>query len=361
MTHQFFVEPEVFLLGYTTVNTQGVVDYLEASGNEEFLETLDQAQKSGVEPAEALISLYAKLCYKSLTLGHNDNLSRIRDIKNNIEGIFKQAHGSVTEHVGINFVVTNCSRVFTHEQVRHRVGSAYSQTSGRYCAISPGSLQVVWDPILEGCEDLAIQQIKNTERLIYLMECQKGLRIPPPDHPDAPADKWYNNYTYEPEVTDEAERLKWQWIRNPDADFNRKKKLTSAFRRFAPNGQSNEIGMSLNIRTIRHTILMRTSRYAEWEIRKIYESIYRLVKDKFPLLFADAREEVIDGIVEVTGMKMNPYDKDIAEYSNLELAAELNRRGIGVNYEDAIRDNLIPADSCPEEPKGSAAEEEGSS
>ena len=38
-------------------------------------------------------------------------------------------------------------------------------------------------------------------------------------------------------------------------DFAHKKAATSALRRLAPNGQSNEMGMTQNLRTLRHTIL----------------------------------------------------------------------------------------------------------
>ena len=36
---------------------------------------------------EVLVSMMAKLCYKSLTLGHNDNITRVRDVRSNIRYI----------------------------------------------------------------------------------------------------------------------------------------------------------------------------------------------------------------------------------------------------------------------------------
>ena len=92
-------------------------------------------------------------------------------------------------------------------------------------------------------------------------------------------------------------------------DFSRKKKITSALRRLLPNGQSNELGLSLNLRALRHTVQVRTSRHAEWEIREVFGQIYRLVKARFPLIFTGAKEEAFDGLVEVSGMKLQPYEK----------------------------------------------------
>ena len=83
-------------------------------------------------------------------------------------------------------------------------------------------------------------------------------------------------------------------------DFNLKKKLTSALRRILPNGQANEIGFTLNLRSLRHTITMRTNRHAEWEIRCIFNQIYDLVREKYPAIFSDAKTEEIDNLKEVT-------------------------------------------------------------
>lgn len=342
---QRFVEPKVFLVGATALDVVGVRDYLEYSGNSDFLDAIGRAANDDVKPAEILISMYAKLCYKSLSIGQNANLTAVRDIKGNLAGIFKQAHGSCLEHVSVNFIVTDCSRVFTHEQVRHRVGSAYSQTSGRYCRIDLGGLRVVWDPILDGCEEEAIAAIEAIEKSIYLMECKKGLREPP-EGSNAEMEDCFDGTT-------KVEKPELMWApKTKGVDFNHKKKLTSAFRRFAPNGQSNEIGMTLNIRTIRHAILMRTSRYAEREIRLVYNQIYRLMKDKYPLLFADSKERTVDDLVEVYGMKMNPYERQLEDHELSDLEIELRNRGYVTYASDYVDDEK------DEVPVGSGAEEE---
>lgn len=90
-------------------------------------------------------------------------------------------------------------------------------------------------------------------------------------------------------------------------------KLTSAIRRIAPNGQSNEMGFSVNLRALRHIVMMRTGRHAEWEIRNIFAQVYNLLKDKYPFVFHGAKEQIVDGIVEVSGMKMQPYEMTAEE------------------------------------------------
>lgn len=252
--------PKVYLVGYTSVDLAALKGYLTDTDQLEFLEDITQAEQDGLNSGEILCSFYAKACYASLTTKKNKNITRTRSIKDNITGILDSGHGSVLEHCNLNFMITDCSRVFTHEMVRHRAGTAFSQTSGRY--VRTDELNVVIDPILSPASDL-------------VEECREYL------------EKWYHKM---------EDRLKIADV----TDFTTKKKLTSAMRRMLPNGQANEIGVSINIRALRHTIETRTNEHAEWEIRYIYNQIYKLVKNKYPAMFCDAKEETLDDLLQVT-------------------------------------------------------------
>jgi thymidylate synthase (FAD) len=254
------VLPKTYLTGYTSLNREGIVSYLADTGQDDFVSEIDAAYKEGLSDGEVLCSFYAKLCYASLVLGKNNNITKTRAIYDNILATVDSGHGSVFEHCQLNFVVTNCSRVFTHELVRHRVGSAFSQTSGRY--VRTDSISFVHDPIL----DVAREEIEETLRFI---------------------EQQYKKIEEKIGIKDMK-------------DFGRKKKITSAMRRILPNGQGNEIGFSLNLRSLRHLITLRTSRHAEWEIRVIFNQVYDLISAKYPAIFADAKTEVIDGLREIT-------------------------------------------------------------
>ena len=307
-----FVLPKTFMLGYSEVNMAGLKEYLEYTKQTDFLTSLTEAMEAGVSAAECLISFYAKLCYKSLVIGKNSNLKRVRDIPDNIASIITTAHMSVFEHVSMNFVVTDCSRVYTHEQVRHRQGTNDSQTSGRYCRLD--SIDLVFDPILEPARDLWEEHLGLTEELVYLTECRLGLRKPNPEYPDAKPEKCLprgnlNGYGSPAEA----------WVPDDQFDFTKRKQITSAIRRIAPNGQANEMGMTLNVRALRHTILLRTQRFAEWEIRVIFAQIFELVQAKFPLLFKDARVRTVAGLPEVYGLKRQPHDLDANSPAAMQL------------------------------------------
>lgn len=270
MTPSRFVKPSVYLLGFTEVDDAELTRYLKDTGNDEFMILYRNALDMGVKSAECLASFFAKLCYSSLSLGKNDNITQTRDIPANLAACFSHGHSSVFGHINFNFVITNCSRVFTHELVRHHVGTEYSQTSGRY--VRTEQIKVVWDPILDPIQ-------KDIEATLDYLQIK------------------YRNACEDMKLND------------PKQSFDYKKKVTSALRRiFLPNGIANEIGFTLNVRAARHIIQMRTSGHAEWEIRYVFAQIFEILSKNYPLLFADARVRMVDDLPEVYGMRTTPYE-----------------------------------------------------
>jgi thymidylate synthase (FAD) len=266
------------------------------------------------------------MCYKSLVLGKNSNVKRVRDVRANLEGCHDTGHGSVFEHCQLNFIVTNCSRVYTHEQVRHRTGWAYSQTSGRYCRLD--SIDLVWSDLLDPVKDLWLAHLEKTEDLVYLTECRLGLRKPSAAKPTEPPERYMDVR----DVYDASAAEEFKWVPDDSFDFDRRKAITSAIRRIAPNGQANEIGMSCNIRALRQVVQVRTQRFAETEIRDVYAQVYHLVAAEFPTIFYKARTRLVDGLPEVYGMKMNPFDlsaddpKSLFYFPTSALKGEIDRR-----------------------------------
>lgn len=273
------VTPKVYFVGETKLREGGLQAFLEDSGNMEFMNYVEHARADGLSDSAIIMSCFAKLCYASLSLGHNANITRVRGIEDNIKAVFDSGHGSILEHIQFNFIINNCSRVFTHELVRHRVGTAFSQTSGRYCRLD--DIDLVFDPILEPVRE-------------DIMELQLVLEM-----------------AY-------ANMVRTLGLDN-EKDFDKKKKITSALRRIAPNGQANQMAFSLNLRTLRHTVMARTARHAEWEIRNIFVQIYRLIKTEYPLFFHGAQEGFVENEFEISGMKIQPWEKSLCDYTPAEL------------------------------------------
>lgn len=255
------VTPETYFVGATAANFDELRRYLEDTDQMEFWDAMGSAQMEGLSDGEILISYYAKLCYAALTTKKNENISKVRNIHDNLIGVIASGHGSCWEHCYLNFTVTNCSRVFTHELVRHRTGTSFSQTSGRY--VRADRLDLVIDPILDPIN-------------VEITDLQEDL------------EDWY------------AAAVERMGLNDPQMPFDKKKKITSALRRLLPNGQANEIGFGVNLRSLRNLIVLRTSRHAEWEIRLIFNQIADLVRTKYPTLFEDETRTMIDRLYEIT-------------------------------------------------------------
>ncbi len=248
-----FVKPKVFLIGESRVIEDGLQAYLEHVGVPDW--TTDAPSD-----AERLCEVYGRLCYRSFAPRLNPNVSRVREGNANYLGnILRVGHGSVLEHAVLNFVLADVSRVFTHELVRHRAGSAFSQESLRFVRLTTLSAYVPTH-IEENEQAMTIYG----RTLEQLEEVQKELA---------------ETYAIEDEKA-----------------FERKKKLTSAFRRLAPEGVATTIGWSCNFRTLRHVIEMRTAPDAEEEIRYVFGLVFNTVKDRYPSLLGDYEVTEVDGL-----------------------------------------------------------------
>lgn len=159
---------------------------------------------------------------------------------------------SVLEHANIGFIIKDGSRVFTHEQVRHRAGVAYSQESLRF--------------------------VRLTTLKYYLPTCIA-------ENEEA-RQLFHEAFNQMEQWQEKLERIFAKDLA-PEAPFSRKKELTSAFRRIAPDGLATSIMVTANVRAIRHMIAMRTSPHAEEEIRLIYGQIADICQQRWPNFFQD--------------------------------------------------------------------------
>ena len=207
--------------------------------------------------AEQLIETAGRICYKSYEPGLNPNVTKIRvESADYFRNIIAKGDGSVMEHSTVSFALLNVSRVMTHEIVRHRVGTAFSQESLRY--VRPKDIGLWVPPELNEEQSELLQKIFG--------QAEEGYRL------------------LEKTV---------DWDKVP---FDLKKRLTSAFRRILPDGMATNIIFTANHRTLRWLIEMRTDPAAEVEIRMVFDQIAQILKRDYPLLYQDfVRTELPDG------------------------------------------------------------------
>lgn len=252
-------KPKVFLVAETEINISGWNLYFDEIGAKNF--QFDY----GVSGSECLTEGMGRMCYRSFEAGLNINIKKVREGNSKYIGnIIKSKHGSVMEHASVSFIFHNVSRVFTHELVRHRAGCAMSQESLRYVRLTDLGL---WLP------ECIEKNHKIVEMFETTFESLEKLQL-------AMAD------AYE--------------LDSPDVNFDRKKKVTSAMRRLAPIGLSTSIGFTMNHRALRHILVMRTSRHAEEEMRKVFSVVGAICKSKWPNLYQDMIPKVVDNHLEFT-------------------------------------------------------------
>jgi thymidylate synthase (FAD) len=241
--------PSVHLIARPSIDVAAMRDYLDAVGG---LSWLDRRQAESVdEPnaAEMLIEFCGRVCYRSWEPGLNKNVTRVRTDQHEYLGnLLSSLHGSVLEHANYTFAFRNVSRVFTHELVRHRAGSAFSQESLRYVRLTDIGFRV--PPALEPIRDQVISLVEQLEE--FQVSAAEALGL---DDEGVP--------------------------------FSVKKEVTSALRRLAPIGLSTDIIWTANIRTLRHVIEMRTSPGAEEELRLVFGRVAEMMRVEAPSLFQD--------------------------------------------------------------------------
>jgi thymidylate synthase (FAD) len=199
----------------------------------------------------------------------------------NADGTFGDgpAHGSVLEHANFSFIVTGAGRGFSHEQVRHRAGWAYSQLSTRYCDFErEESVDGTWDPgftvpplgqlssrTCEFIENAYKAALENYKQTLHFIE-----------------DDLSTNKNFTEKLSKYPEKERKRMLR---------KAARGAARDVLPNGTEAIIVMTANARAIWNTIYLRANEHAEAEIRDVYVQIARIMEKEMPAVFKGLRYE----------------------------------------------------------------------
>jgi thymidylate synthase (FAD) len=241
--------PQVFLIARPSIDLEGMRGYLADVGGESWLERRLTEAEGPPNAGELLVEFGGRACYRSWEPGLNPNVTKVRtDRGEYFANILRSGHGSVLEHASYSFAIRDCSRVFTHELVRHRAGSAFSQESLRYVRLTDIGFRV--PPALEPVRERVLAIVEQLEEFQVSAARELG-------------------------------------IDSEGVPFHVKKEVTSALRRLAPIGLSTDIVWTANVRTLRHVIEMRTAEGAEEELRLVFDRIARIMRREAPNLFQD--------------------------------------------------------------------------
>jgi thymidylate synthase (FAD) len=226
--------------------TEGMEDFLREA-------RLTWVETSEATPAERLIEFAGRICYMSFgtrqhRIGHSDYISNL----------IAQGHESVLEHACWTVLLSDVSRAFTHQLVRHRVGFSFSQLSQQYHDESDADFVA---PFGLDASPLA------------LTEWQEAISA---------AQKAYNAI---------KETLK------ADPNLNNKeanRALRSAARSILPNATATKIVVTANARSIRNFLLQRGAIEGDYEMRAVSKLLYDMMLIEAPSIVADFECKELD-------------------------------------------------------------------
>lgn len=279
-------KPKVYLIARPAIVEDGFRQFLD----DQKLEWPTDTQ--GVKDAERLVELAGRCCYMSFgkKAASRSNRRYIQNLLGREEdGGFKPgpAHGSVCEHPCWSFLIVGAGRGFSHEQVRHRAGWAYSQLSTRYCDFEREEEEGTWDPgfcipTLAQLSDDTAAAMENKLRESQQAYCEM-LHLIERD--------LQNNKQLMEELSEYDERTGKRMLR---------KAARGAARDILPIATEAIMVMSANARAIWNCVYLRGNEHAEAVIRDIYVQISRIMEIEMPALFYGIRYEMCwDGTEQV--------------------------------------------------------------
>jgi thymidylate synthase (FAD) len=207
----------------------------------------DEAQlwkRSPATQAEGLIEFSGRICY--MAFGSRQSSKSNGEY---IENLIRQGHESVLEHVSWTFLLTNISRAFTHQLVRHRVGFSFSQLS---------------------------QQYHDESEAHFLMP--EGLS----EFPRA-AEAW----RAATEAAMGAYREILSGLLPQKVAKEKLRAIRTAARSVLPNATETKIVVTANARAIRHFLDVRGSIEGDIEMRCVSQLLYSMVLSDAPALVQD--------------------------------------------------------------------------
>lgn len=270
------LEPKVYLIAKTTLNVDGIEQFLK----EQDLAWPTESLRHDGDPmgAEQLTELAGRCCYMSFgqKAGSKSNRAYLDNLLGRLpDGGFRDgpAHGSVLEHANFSFLVVGAGRGFSHEQVRHRAGFAYSQLSTRYCDFERDEAsEGTWDP---GFTIPPLGQLGSSTTQAII------------DSHRAALDAYKNILVMIEHDLQQNPEFMAELSKYPEKERSRmlRKAARGASRDSLPNGTEAIMVMTANARAIWNTGYLRASEHAEAEIRSVWVQIMKIMEKQMPSVF----------------------------------------------------------------------------
>jgi thymidylate synthase (FAD) len=228
---RIFHKPTVHLIAETKVNDVELEKWLDLRG----FTFLSDAPSN----ADGLAENGGRLCYLSYNPDKRRHAGPGQNARYLDRTVREMGHGSITEHASFTFLIDDVSRNLTHELVRHRVGTAFSQASTRYIDQLESYLGWYVPPEIAAIPDLFARWLDGIEILAKLYQ-------------------------------DSFDRL--------SAMGMEKKRARSLARHCLLGSAGTAIQFSVNVRELNHIFGLRGAGGADDEIRRLAVAMWEKVK-----------------------------------------------------------------------------------
>lgn len=236
----------------------------------------------------------ARLCYSSASIEELRDKVTPENAEKFLNMILEIGHGSILEHSSITFGIEGVSRSLTHQLVRHRIGSSYSQKSQRY--VSEGQFEYVIPKPIAKYDYLKEDYIRCMERLQEdYNDITYGLLIE--------QIKEYLATGHSDEKVEEA--IANECTREEIAQLFKEsnKKLYSKFEKIAienaryvlPNACETKIQVTMNVRALFNFFKERLCDRAQEEIRDMAFEMWKACMEIAPTIFKYAVPTCVHG------------------------------------------------------------------
>lgn len=236
----------------------------------------------------------ARLCYSSASIEELKDKVTPEDAEKFLKMILEIGHGSILEHSSITFGIEGVSRSLTHQLVRHRVGSSYSQKSQRY--VSEGQFEYIIPKPIAKYDDLKADYIKCMERLQEEYNAiTLGLLI---EQIKEQFESGYENEKLQEAINILEDRQEIvQLLKQTDRKlYSKLEKLAIENARYVlPNACETKIQVTMNVRALFNFFKERLCDRAQEEIRDMAFEMWKACMEISPTIFKYAVPTCVHG------------------------------------------------------------------
>lgn len=193
---------------------------------------------------DSVVYAAARCCYDDVDMTDEsyslENFNQ-KDISKLVNHLYLSGHTSTFEHASFTFAVNGISRICSHQLVRHRIGSSYSQQSQRYIEMDTN---------------------RNMESVVV---------------PQSIKDKQSTYDLYKASIetsTSIYHSLLSMGIPKEDARY------------VLPHSWTTQLSVTMNARALHNFFSLRLCKRSQWEIRNLARLMFIEVSKVAPLLFS---------------------------------------------------------------------------